>query len=223
MTGASAAALRVTTEQEDSTVIATLVSESATGPVDLATSSSSAPLTGPAVVPVFTDTRLALSFAGTTPGGSAQIQEYDDQGDPVGDAERVGVKPRTTVTWSKTPTRDRLPRRRPPTGLPGDVDLSRSDGAVLDAAVVRVDHGHSAGGPAGELTRSASGVGVGRAQHAQVTASPDLDAFADGFGDLARTGGLAHGLGQREQVVLGGACGCGVGGEPDDLPAREGR
>ena len=121
VTGASAAALRVTTEQEDSTVIATLVSESATGPVDLATSSSSAPLTGPAVVPVFTDTRLALSFAGTTPGGSAQIQAYDDQGDPVGDAERVGVKPRTTVTWSKTPSPGTAYLVVTADGLPGDV------------------------------------------------------------------------------------------------------
>ena len=82
VTDTSAAALRVTTKQEDSAVIATLVSESATGPVDLATSSSSAPLTGPAVVPVFTDTRLALSFAGTTPGGGVQIQAYDDEGRP---------------------------------------------------------------------------------------------------------------------------------------------
>jgi hypothetical protein len=52
---------------------------------------------------VFTDTRLALSFAGTTPGGTAQIQGYDDTGNPVGDPERVPIKPKTTVTWTKTP------------------------------------------------------------------------------------------------------------------------
>jgi hypothetical protein len=104
VTGASAAALRVTTQQEDSAVIASLVSESATGPVDLATTSSSAPLSGPAVVPVFTETKVAISFAGDVPGGTeAEIAAYDDRGAPVGQAEQVNVKPKTTVNWTTSP------------------------------------------------------------------------------------------------------------------------
>ena len=127
-TGASAAALRVTTGQEGSAVIATLVSESTTGPVDLATSSSSAPLTGPAVVPVFSGTQLALSFPGTTPGGTAQIQGYDDSGNPLGDPQRVPVKPKTTVTWTKTPKPGTAYLVVTADGLPGVVTYHSPEG-----------------------------------------------------------------------------------------------
>ncbi len=98
-TEASAAALLVTTDQEQSIVLASLLSENASAPVDLSSSSSSQVLDGPAVIPAFAGTRLSLAFASAQAGGGAvRVQGYDDSGKPVGEPTRVAVKAKTTKT-----------------------------------------------------------------------------------------------------------------------------
>ena len=57
------------------------------------------------------------------------------------------------------------------------------------------------------------------AQHAKMTTSPDLGEHRGFRGPLTRTSGLAHGVRQREQVVMAGTDLDEVGREPHDLPA----
>lgn len=104
-TGTGASALHVTTGRGPSAVLATLISES-TGPVvDLSSSSSSAELSGPAVIPVFRGSRLALAFASAQPGGGeVTVQAYDAQGRPVGDPTRIPVKASTTTASEPSTT-----------------------------------------------------------------------------------------------------------------------
>ena len=106
VTDRSASALHVTTDQEQATIVASLVSENARLPVDFSTASSSAPLTGPAVVPIFSDTTVSLAFAGRQGGGDVQVQAYDAKGAPVGDVDRVAVKAKTTTSVDIHATKD---------------------------------------------------------------------------------------------------------------------
>lgn len=98
-TETSAAALQVTTDQAQSIVLATLLSENPSTPVDLSSSSSSKILDGPAVIPAFPGTQLSLAFASAQPGGGAvRVQAYGDDGEPVGEPKRLAVKAKTTKT-----------------------------------------------------------------------------------------------------------------------------
>ncbi len=100
ITGTSVAAFQVTTDQDQATVLAGLISESSQSAVDLSSTSSSPVLDGPAVVPVFAGTRLSLAFAsGQAGGGAVRVQGYREDGEPVGEPTRIGVKAKTTRAW----------------------------------------------------------------------------------------------------------------------------